>query len=732
MNSELKHRRPKKTPENGRATNNINVGSKAKRGWKVRKVRIFFSLVLFAYLYKILSICREYYFGLSGSLRGGIMGESVDHKARWYTLRMHIKHRKQSMLKLNLELPPSANDLNRGIKGKGVVNLPQSSLEHILVKSMQNAMERQAALAQAGDWKEVHCKARDIAIPAQVLQPNYGSWYRPLAGQMNMKRIQFSEADIYQFIKQDFPTLLPLYKRTVDPDTRVLIWSVCVIYQYGGYFVGNTTRIIGSEVSESTAGTESTSPCADYGMVLLDQRSLSLLAASPRHPRLAMAINHFAAQEDDVSAVSFVDFFRKNLTLTDFHVKEDLTAMKHLSKGKGIGNVTISEADGIPKPVKTAKNPLSDKLRNAGCLPGWLCGRCLKLPSRGSYATCKWFCKSCLEEIVCDKKDTESMAKVTLEVTRYGPTTQSIPRIIHQTYFEDISTDRYLQLVRFQNTWKSAGWEYRFYDDTDVRNYIIEHFPLRVLDAYDSLLLGAFKADLFRCLVLMKEGGIYVDSDVVLDTNLDVFVTPNLSFFIPVDIVGNFAKPGSFCVWNGLMGSAPGHPIITRAAEMTLTNLLNRADSYDMERNVCHLSTRPSEIWKLRLLPVLTITGPCLLGIAMNNVLKRDPLTNFEPGWVIHADDTESIGDVLLLHASKADMGAFRFSDVDRGVIVASTNMEGMPSTDKDAFEPLIDRPNSATWEDMHYSKAERGVDIFGSEHVYVDMIVTNEVVYFQ
>ena len=102
----------------------------------------------------------------------------------------------------------------------------------------------------------------------------------------------------------------------------------------------------------------------------------------------------------------------------------------------------------------------------------------------------------------------------------------------------------------------------------------------------------------------------------------------------------------------------------------------------------------------------------------------------FESGCVFHADDTKSIGDVLLLHASKADMGAFRFSYVDRGVIVASTNMEGMLSTDKDAFDPLIERSNLGTWEVMHYSKSEIGVDVFGSEQVYVDKFVTNEVVH--
>jgi mannosyltransferase OCH1-like enzyme len=68
-----------------------------------------------------------------------------------------------------------------------------------------------------------------------------------------------------------------------------------------------------------------------------------------------------------------------------------------------------------------------------------------------------------------------------------------IPRVIHQTWPEEISVDRYPQLSRVQSSWKNAGWEYRFYTDNDARDYIAKNFPSRFLDAYDSLVPGAFK-----------------------------------------------------------------------------------------------------------------------------------------------------------------------------------------------------------------------------------------------
>jgi mannosyltransferase OCH1-like enzyme len=49
------------------------------------------------------------------------------------------------------------------------------------------------------------------------------------------------------------------------------------------------------------------------------------------------------------------------------------------------------------------------------------------------------------------------------------------------------------------------------YDDIDCRNFIIKNFDKEVIKAYDSLIPGAFKADLWRYCILYKLGGIYLD-----------------------------------------------------------------------------------------------------------------------------------------------------------------------------------------------------------------------------
>ena len=62
-------------------------------------------------------------------------------------------------------------------------------------------------------------------------------------------------------------------------------------------------------------------------------------------------------------------------------------------------------------------------------------------------------------------------------------------------------------------TIKNCGTEfsYELYDDNDCRNFIEQYFDLDVLNAFDTLIPGAYKADLWRYCVLYIKGGIYID-----------------------------------------------------------------------------------------------------------------------------------------------------------------------------------------------------------------------------
>jgi hypothetical protein len=219
----------------------------------------------------------------------------------------------------------------------------------------------------------------------------------------------------------------------------------------------------------------------------------------------------------------------------------------------------------------------------------------------------------------------------------------------------------------------------------------------------------------------------------MLDMKLDSFITPSMSFFVPRDIVGDYAGE-NFCLWNGMMGAVPGHPFMVHAAESLLNNVLNRVDYYDMEREMCRALGTSGEVWKMRALTILSLSGPCLLGSAVNKALGRhNYLSKYDPGWFASekANQTKiagEIGDALLLIASRADMGALRFSDVDRNMIVAST---GMIELSKDPIlsvdEIIAQAQKGEGTSHVHYSQFEHVNDVFGAEGIYVDNLVTNE-----
>jgi mannosyltransferase OCH1-like enzyme len=139
---------------------------------------------------------------------------------------------------------------------------------------------------------------------------------------------------------------------------------------------------------------------------------------------------------------------------------------------------------------------------------------------------------------------------------------------------------------RLAESWKRSNWEYRFYDDDQAANFISLHFPKEVKEAYDALIPGAFKADLFRYCVLFIYGGVYADVDVLLETNLDHALDRDVGFFVPLDSPGE-ESGHQICLWNGFMASAPGHPFLAAAIETVVNNIRNRFTSVDVMNSMC-------------------------------------------------------------------------------------------------------------------------------------------------
>lgn len=139
-----------------------------------------------------------------------------------------------------------------------------------------------------------------------------------------------------------------------------------------------------------------------------------------------------------------------------------------------------------------------------------------------------------------------------------------IPKIIHQTFESRALPFRFINAIK---TWihKNPEYEYRYYDNGDRRDFIKRNFDKSVLNAYDKLIPGAYKADLWRYCVIYIAAGVYIDikmGDIIIhsDTSM-VFVND-----VPDEMI-----------YNAFFASFPRNPIIYN---LILSVVKNIEDGY--------------------------------------------------------------------------------------------------------------------------------------------------------
>lgn len=82
-----------------------------------------------------------------------------------------------------------------------------------------------------------------------------------------------------------------------------------------------------------------------------------------------------------------------------------------------------------------------------------------------------------------------------------------IPKVIYQTFETPLIPQSLHNAI---HAWliRNPEYEVRYYSDRDRREYIKKYFDAPVLTAYDKLIPGAYRADLWRYCVIYNEGGV--------------------------------------------------------------------------------------------------------------------------------------------------------------------------------------------------------------------------------
>lgn len=165
----------------------------------------------------------------------------------------------------------------------------------------------------------------------------------------------------------------------------------------------------------------------------------------------------------------------------------------------------------------------------------------------------------------------------------YIPPGDRIPRLLFQTFSQGAlppALARNVEGLRAAN----PGWTHRLFDGAERRAYIARHYGPGVLALHDRIGedYGAARADLFRYLLLYREGGVYLDVKSRFDRPIDEVVRGDEGFILSqwrngpgephegwglhpelADVPG-----GEFQQWHVI--AAPGHPFLRAVIERVL------------------------------------------------------------------------------------------------------------------------------------------------------------------
>lgn len=114
-------------------------------------------------------------------------------------------------------------------------------------------------------------------------------------------------------------------------------------------------------------------------------------------------------------------------------------------------------------------------------------------------------------------------------------------------------------VINQMRSWLSNDWQHVTFTNEQMREYLISN-PIKgleyIVDKFDEF-KGAHKSDLFRYYWLYQNGGLFLDSDIMLAVPIERFVQNEP--FVTVQSVS------SLLLCNGILGTIPRHPIIWQA-----------------------------------------------------------------------------------------------------------------------------------------------------------------------
>lgn len=88
---------------------------------------------------------------------------------------------------------------------------------------------------------------------------------------------------------------------------------------------------------------------------------------------------------------------------------------------------------------------------------------------------------------------------------------QKIPKVVCATCEDRKKISGFYRKMWWNTVERNPEYDFYFYDKYDRERFILNYFGEKILNTYNKLIPGAYKADLFRYCYIYIKGGVYLD-----------------------------------------------------------------------------------------------------------------------------------------------------------------------------------------------------------------------------
>jgi mannosyltransferase OCH1-like enzyme len=144
----------------------------------------------------------------------------------------------------------------------------------------------------------------------------------------------------------------------------------------------------------------------------------------------------------------------------------------------------------------------------------------------------------------------------------------NIPKKIYQAWHDKNPKPifkKYIENVLQMN----PDYDYELFGEEDMYNFVSENYAGEIFECYKKLNIITAKVDFWRCLVLYKNGGIYIDIDSTFLTRLDELISGESAI-----ITREPNTPYEYVQW--ALFFCKNHPILEKTIQNIVFNIKNR------------------------------------------------------------------------------------------------------------------------------------------------------------